>query len=253
MTAGTLRLAEALGAPICGTNDSHYLEAGHARAHEALLCIQTGTTMSDPNRWKFSTEEFYLKSADEMRRGLPRAARGLPEHAGGGRALRPRHVVRQVPPAALPGPRRAHAWTPTSSIWRWRGSARATARRPPTRCSSGSATSWASSPPWASPATSWWSGTSSPSPAGRASRWGPGAAPRPARSSPTASASPTWTHPLRPPLRAILEPRADLDAGHGHRLRRRPPRRGHPLRPSSATARTGWPTSSPSAPWAPRR
>src|SRR5262245_21798564 len=64
---GTLRIGQALGAPICGTNDSHYLEAIDARAHEALLCIQTGTTMSDPNRWRFSTEEFYLKSADEMR------------------------------------------------------------------------------------------------------------------------------------------------------------------------------------------
>ena len=67
-TAGTVRIAQAIGAPLCGTNDSHYLEAGHARAHEALLCIQTGTTMDDPNRWRFSTEEFYLKSADEMRR-----------------------------------------------------------------------------------------------------------------------------------------------------------------------------------------
>ena len=66
-TAGTIRIAQALGAPLCGTNDSHYLEAGHARAHEALLCIQTGTTLDDPNRWRFSTEEFYLKSADEMR------------------------------------------------------------------------------------------------------------------------------------------------------------------------------------------
>ena len=78
VTAGTLRLAGGAGRPICGTNDSHYLEAGHARAHEALLCIQTGTTMSDPNRWKFSTDEFYLKSADEMRevfRELPEAYR----------------------------------------------------------------------------------------------------------------------------------------------------------------------------------
>jgi DNA polymerase III subunit alpha len=78
VTAGTLRIAEALGAPICGTNDSHYLEASHAKAHEALLCIQTGTTMSDPNRWRFSTEEFYLKSADQMRevfRELPEAHR----------------------------------------------------------------------------------------------------------------------------------------------------------------------------------
>src|SRR5882762_1133302 len=64
--AETLRIAKAIGAPIVGTNDSHYLEAGHARAHEALLCIQTGTGMSDPNRWKFSTQEFYVKSAEEM-------------------------------------------------------------------------------------------------------------------------------------------------------------------------------------------
>ena len=67
VTEGTIRIARAIGAPLAGTNDSHYLEASHARAHEALLCIQTGTTMSDPNRWRFSTEEFYLKSADEMR------------------------------------------------------------------------------------------------------------------------------------------------------------------------------------------
>jgi DNA polymerase-3 subunit alpha len=66
VTAETRRIAEAIGAPIAGTNDSHYLEAGHARAHEALLCIQTGSTLNDPNRWKFSTEEFYVKSAEEM-------------------------------------------------------------------------------------------------------------------------------------------------------------------------------------------
>jgi DNA polymerase III subunit alpha len=66
VTAETLRIATRIGAPVAGTNDSHYLEAGHARAHEALLCIQTSSTLLDPNRWKFSTEEFYLKSAEEM-------------------------------------------------------------------------------------------------------------------------------------------------------------------------------------------
>ncbi|HEY7654951.1 MAG TPA: DNA polymerase III subunit alpha [Methylomirabilota bacterium] len=78
VTEGTVRIAHAIGAPLCGTNDSHYLEADHSRAHEALLCIQTGTTMSDPNRWKFSTNEFYVKSADEMRavfKDLPEAYR----------------------------------------------------------------------------------------------------------------------------------------------------------------------------------
>src|SRR3989475_3023744 len=47
---------------------SDLLEAGHGRAHEALLCIQTGSTLLDPKRWRFSTEEFYVKSADEMAR-----------------------------------------------------------------------------------------------------------------------------------------------------------------------------------------
>ncbi|MBI4611909.1 MAG: DNA polymerase III subunit alpha [Candidatus Rokubacteria bacterium] len=67
VTEGTLRIGRAIGAPVVGTNDSHYLEAGHARAHEVLLCIQTGTTVRDPNRWRFSSEHFYLKAAEEMR------------------------------------------------------------------------------------------------------------------------------------------------------------------------------------------
>jgi DNA polymerase-3 subunit alpha len=66
VTAETLKIARAIGAPVAGTNDSHYLDATHARAHEALLCIQTGSSLTDPNRWKFSTEEFYVKSAEEM-------------------------------------------------------------------------------------------------------------------------------------------------------------------------------------------
>jgi len=68
VTEGTLRIAEALGVGLVGTNDSHYLEAADARAHEVLLCLQTGAKLSDPNRWRFSTEEFYLKSAEEMRK-----------------------------------------------------------------------------------------------------------------------------------------------------------------------------------------
>ena len=78
VTAETLAIAKAIGAPIAGTNDSHYLEAGHARAHEALLCIQTGSGMNDPNRWRFSSEEFYVKSAEEMARvfaDMPEACR----------------------------------------------------------------------------------------------------------------------------------------------------------------------------------
>ncbi|PYM90795.1 MAG: DNA polymerase III subunit alpha [Candidatus Rokuibacteriota bacterium] len=66
VTAETLQIAKAIGAPIVGTNDSHYLDAGHSRAHEALLCIQTGTNLQDSGRFRFSTQEFYVKSAEEM-------------------------------------------------------------------------------------------------------------------------------------------------------------------------------------------
>jgi DNA polymerase III subunit alpha len=66
--AETLRIAKSIGAPVVGTNDSHYLEGGHSRAHEALLCIQTGTNLQDTGRFRFSTQEFYIKSAEEMAR-----------------------------------------------------------------------------------------------------------------------------------------------------------------------------------------
>ena len=64
----TLRIAKSIGAPVVGTNDSHYLENGHSRAHEALLCIQTGTNLQDTQRFRFSTQEFYIKTAEEMAR-----------------------------------------------------------------------------------------------------------------------------------------------------------------------------------------
>ena len=54
------------GIPLVATNDSHYLRRDDARAHEILMCIQTGKTMSDPNRMRFSHPEFYMKSRAEM-------------------------------------------------------------------------------------------------------------------------------------------------------------------------------------------
>ncbi len=78
VTAETLGIAKSVGARIVGTNDSHYLEGGHAKAHEALLCIQTGTNLNDPSRFRFASQEFYVKSAEEMARvfaELPEACR----------------------------------------------------------------------------------------------------------------------------------------------------------------------------------
>ena len=61
-----LRLARETGIPLVATNDAHYLTKEDAGAHEALLCVQTGKTLSDTNRMRFETKEFYLKSRDEM-------------------------------------------------------------------------------------------------------------------------------------------------------------------------------------------
>ena len=62
-----LRLAKDLGLPLVGTNDSHYTHAADASAHEALLCVQSGSTLDDPKRFKFDSQDFYIKSPSEMR------------------------------------------------------------------------------------------------------------------------------------------------------------------------------------------
>lgn len=61
-----LRLARETGIPLVATNDAHYLTKDDAGAHDALLCVQTGKTLSDKNRMRFETQEFYLKSREEM-------------------------------------------------------------------------------------------------------------------------------------------------------------------------------------------
>jgi DNA polymerase III subunit alpha len=63
---GLVRVARELGVPIVATNDAHYLERKDAGAHDVLLCIGTGKTVSDTNRMRFYSDEFYLKSEQEM-------------------------------------------------------------------------------------------------------------------------------------------------------------------------------------------
>lgn len=61
------RLAKDLALPLVATNDLHYTHAADAKSHAALLCVQSGSTLDDPNRFKFDADEFYLKTAAEMR------------------------------------------------------------------------------------------------------------------------------------------------------------------------------------------
>ena len=63
--AGTAKL------PTVATGDVHYLRHEDARAHEALLCIQSGDSLKNPNHWKFDTDHFYFKTAEEMAGDFP--------------------------------------------------------------------------------------------------------------------------------------------------------------------------------------
>ena len=68
VTEAMFRMEKDLDIPLIATNDSHYIEDQDSRAHEILLCVQTAGSMNDPKRFKFDTNEFYVKTADEMQR-----------------------------------------------------------------------------------------------------------------------------------------------------------------------------------------
>ncbi len=64
--AGLIEIHKKLGIPLAGTNDCHYLKKEDSRPHDLMLCLQTGKTISDPNRMKFDTDELYVKSTEEI-------------------------------------------------------------------------------------------------------------------------------------------------------------------------------------------
>ena len=71
---GVLRIARETGLPLVVTNDAHYLRREDSRMQDVLMCIQMGKTVDDPNRMKFETDEFYLKSEEELRALFPQQA-----------------------------------------------------------------------------------------------------------------------------------------------------------------------------------
>ena len=62
-----LKLGKELNLPLLATNDLHYTRQEDSSAHEVLLCVQSGSTMADPKRFKFENDQFYLKTAEQMR------------------------------------------------------------------------------------------------------------------------------------------------------------------------------------------
>ena len=71
---GILRLHDETGIPLVCTNDAHYLRREDAETQDILMCIQMGKTVDDPGRMKFETQEFYVKSEEEMAALFPREA-----------------------------------------------------------------------------------------------------------------------------------------------------------------------------------
>ncbi|HEY4358722.1 MAG TPA: DNA polymerase III subunit alpha, partial [Acidobacteriaceae bacterium] len=71
VTEAMFKLERDLDIPLIATNDSHYIADDDARSHEVLLCVQTADSMNNPKRFRFDTQEFYIKTAEEMMRLFP--------------------------------------------------------------------------------------------------------------------------------------------------------------------------------------
>ena len=74
---GLMRMSRELSIPLVATNDAHYIYAEDAKAHDILLCIQTGKKVTDENRLKYEGGQYYVKSEEEMRRLFPYAPEAL--------------------------------------------------------------------------------------------------------------------------------------------------------------------------------
>ena len=99
------KLAQGTGLPLVATGDVHYLLHEDARAHEALLCIQSGDSLKNPNHWKFDTDQFYFKTPAEMAQDFAEYPAALATDARGRGALLGRDRARHDPPPEVPGAR----------------------------------------------------------------------------------------------------------------------------------------------------
>ncbi|MFQ7026933.1 MAG: hypothetical protein ACLRRA_08205 [Acutalibacteraceae bacterium] len=66
-----IRISEETGIPLIATNDSHYIKKEDSQMHHILMCIQTNHTVEDDDRMEFASDEFYVKTEEEMRALFP--------------------------------------------------------------------------------------------------------------------------------------------------------------------------------------
>ena len=109
VNAGLMRLHQETGIPLVATNDAHYLTRQDAAIQDVLMCIQMGKTVDDPNRMKFETEEFYVKTEAEMAALFPNY-RSPGEHREDCPAVQRGVRVRQVPPVPTSSCPRVDRW-----------------------------------------------------------------------------------------------------------------------------------------------
>jgi len=84
-------LAKRLGAPVVATSDAHYLTRDDAEAHDVLLCVNEGKTLNDPNRLKFDTQEYFVRSPAEMAAAMPGLDEALAMSSRIAEAVEPRY------------------------------------------------------------------------------------------------------------------------------------------------------------------
>ena len=113
-----MRIAREVGRPLVGTGDVHYLRREDYDHHAALLCVQTKSTLAAP-KMSFDTNEFYLRSTDEMAEAFAEWPEALASDARDRRALRRRDRARQAADPALPDARRRGRGASTCARW-WR-------------------------------------------------------------------------------------------------------------------------------------
>ncbi len=228
---GIVRIARELGRPLVGTGDVHYLRREDYDNHTALLCVQTKSTLAAP-KMTFDTNEFYLRSNDEMAEPFARVAGGARHDAGDRRALRCRARARQAadPALRLPGRHRSsreylRQLVTEGLAWRF-GDPVPAAALERAEYELGVIDRMGYSGYFL---IVWDFIKYAQRPA--ASRSARAAARRPARWSPTRLQI-TDLDPLalRPAVRALPQPGARVDAGHRHRLLGARPRAGDPVR-----------------------
>ena len=229
------------GLPLVATNDAHYLREDDHQAHDVLLCIGSGKKVHDTERLRFDTEEFYLKSAEEMARGLPRPAGGARQH----RRRSPRCATSRSSGAARCPPSTCRPASPSrATSRRWR----ATASRSGCKALGAAGRGRAAAPPPGRLRGAARQGDRGHPARGlrrllpdrlglhplRARAGHPGRArPRLGRGQPRGLLPAHHRHRphrARPHLRALPERGAHQPARHRHRLLREPARRGHRVR-----------------------